>query len=69
MDRLEADLEEQRRQDRIAASHRLCDPATPRHCLECMEVIDPRRLDAFPRASRCARCASEVERAIAEGRL
>lgn len=69
MELLEEQLHERRRQQRIADSHRLRDPAKPLHCLECEEVIDPRRLHAFPRASRCARCASEIERAFAEGRL
>ncbi|PWG62843.1 TraR/DksA C4-type zinc finger protein [Sediminicurvatus halobius] len=33
-----------------------------RYCLDCAEVIDPRRIDAQPRAVRCLECATDHER-------
>lgn len=59
-------LEERDRADGIA-SVLAYDPGTPvmrngvRCCVDCIEPISPARLDAFPRAVRCAECQGAYE--------
>lgn len=61
-----ARFEEQQRQARIAESLRPFDPKQPIHCVDCGEVISPKRLAAYPRTRRCVDCAAEVERQYKE---
>jgi RNA polymerase-binding transcription factor DksA len=60
---LERQRQEQAARDaRIAASMHAVDPSLPQYCNDCAEQIDPDRLMAFPRASRCTGCAEAYER-------
>lgn len=49
------------RQRRIDESMRGYDPTLPQYCNDCGEQIDPARLAAYPRASRCTDCAAAWE--------
>lgn len=60
-ERAMAMLEEQQRQQRIADSHVLHDPARPVDCFDCGEPIPPARLKAYPRTGRCTPCAALIE--------
>jgi RNA polymerase-binding transcription factor DksA len=61
-------LERQRleREARIAESMRSFDPSLPQWCNDCAEQIDPDRLMAHPRASRCTACAEIYEKNMRE---
>ncbi len=38
--------------------------AGARLCVDCSAVIDPRRIAAFPCATRCVRCQADRERSM-----
>lgn len=57
--------QEQQRRDRealIAESMHCYDPTIPLYCDDCDEQIDPERLAAYPKASRCTTCATAHEK-------
>lgn len=56
-------LEAQQRQARIDESLRGFDPTLPQYCNDCAELIDPERMAAYPRASRCTACGTAYETA------
>ncbi len=60
-------LDERARVRKIEESMRGYDPTLPQYCNDCGEQIDPARLDAYPRASRCTACASAYEQKAAAG--
>jgi len=47
---------------RIAASFEPRDPAVERQCIDCDAEIEPERLQALGKTSRCAACAHEHAR-------